>query len=202
MKFDNPIKEILQDAMPALLRLLGLPEAVKYLTVELPRPNRVVPDMVIELASQAILHLESQSRNQADFAWRCLDYYSAIHQLFHPPKIIQVLVYLGSERLSMPNRINDEDLTFKYRVLNLAEVPAEVFLDSPSNLERILAVLGRSEDPRETIRQILSGWKHLPRKQIEELMARLSVLSQLRKYDTIAREEIERMPHPRPLSGS
>ena len=43
MKYDNLLKEILQDAMPDVLQLLGLPEAVKYLTVELPRRHRADP---------------------------------------------------------------------------------------------------------------------------------------------------------------
>ena len=194
MKYDNPLKEILQDAMPALLRLLKLPGVARSLNVELPRLNRVVPDLVFELVDESVLHIDAQAKNQAQFEWRCLDYYSAIQQQYWPPEIVQVVIYLGDEPLRIPAKISHRRLTYQYEILELAKVPARTFLESPADAERILAVLCQSTDPRETIREILGGWKHLPRKRIEELMERLSALSLLRKCDTIAIEEIERMP--------
>jgi hypothetical protein len=194
MKFDNPLKEILQDAMPALLRLLALPQAAKYLTVEFPLHNRVVPDLVVLLADERVLHTELQVKNELQFEWRCLDYYSAIRQQLRPRKIVQVVVHVGHEPLTIPDRIEDDTLTFRFQILNLAEVPAQAFLDSPSDAERMLAMLCATENPRETIRQILASWKHLHGKPLRELLDRMTVLSQLRKYDRMIREEVERMP--------
>jgi predicted transposase YdaD len=193
MKYDNPLKEILQESTPALLGLLRLPRVTKLLTVELPRRNRVVPDLVAELADASILHMELQAKNQTRFEWRCLDYYSAIEQLYSPPEIIQVVIYVGSEPLRMPDRIQRKRLSYRYGILNLQEVPARVFLDSPNEAERILAVLCQTRDPRRTIRQMLGSWKHLSRKQIEELLRKLSVLSQLRNCGTIVQEEVGQM---------
>ena len=164
------------------------------MNVELPRQNRVVPDLVVELVDGTALHLDAQAKNQKGFEWRSLDYYSAIHQTYEPPRIVQVLLYLGDPPLSMHDGIAHLRLQYQFDILELAKVPAEIFLASESDAERILAVLCHSSDVRETIRRILAGWKLLPRKRIEELMERLSALSQLRKYDTIAKEEIERMP--------
>ena len=129
MKYDNLLKEILQDSMPSLLRLLRLPKVHRYLTVELTRRNRVVPDMVIELADKRVLHIDLQVENQANFPWRCLDYYSAIHQVFRPPSIVQVLIYIGGKPLTMESRIRRDVLNYKYKILDLSKVPAKAFLD-------------------------------------------------------------------------
>src|SRR5450755_1322610 len=128
MKFDNLLKEILQDSMPAILQLLGLPPVAKYLTVEFPLHNRVVPDLVVLLIDETVLHMELQARNEPDFEWRCLDYYSAVRQKLRPPKVVQVVIYVGPEPLRIPDRIQVDKLTFGFEILELAEVPAQALL--------------------------------------------------------------------------
>ena len=57
-----------------------------------------------------------------------------------------------------------------------------------------MAVLCASDDPRETIIQILGSWKDLPTKELRDRIDSLSVLSQLRKRDRVVQEEADRMP--------
>ena len=44
------------------------------------------------------------------------------------------------------------------------------------------------------MRRLLSSWRHLPEKQIEELFSRLVILSQLRKCETLVKQEVDQMP--------
>ncbi|HEY3741220.1 MAG TPA: DUF4351 domain-containing protein, partial [Bryobacteraceae bacterium] len=83
---------------------------------------------------------------------------------------------------------------FHFEILNLQEIPAEVFLASPRDAERILAVVSKSEDPRGTIRKILASWKGMPENELHENIERLRTLSQLRKNQIMTVEEVNRLP--------
>jgi len=194
MHYDTRIKLIFQEALPGLLRLLGLPAAAEYLTVEFPKSQKAVSDLVIRLVDGRILHVEFQSKNDSRMVWRCLDYWRAIGEQWPAGDIVQVVVFMGDENLRMVSRIDRGELHYRYTILDLRDVPASVFLSSESESERAIAVLCHSEDPRATIEAILGSWKHLPAKELTEKIANLSVLSQLRKRDTIVREVADAMP--------
>lgn len=108
--------------------------------------------------------------------------------------MIQVVIYLGSAPLTMLPHIDRRRCKFSYDIVNMQEVPARVFLKSPRSAERALAVVSRSKDPRATIRKILASWKGLPGNELYDNLERLTTLSQLRKSEIMAEEEVERMP--------
>ena len=58
----------------------------------------------------------------------------------------------------------------------------------------MLAVVSKSADPRATIRRILASWKKLPENELRENVDRLRTLSQLRKREIMAIEEVKHMP--------
>jgi len=97
MHYDTRLKLIFQEAMPGLLRLLGLPAVVEYLTVEFPKRTKVLPDLVVRLVDGRILHIEWQSKNDARIVRRCLEYWQVIADLWPDVEIVQVVVYLGHE---------------------------------------------------------------------------------------------------------
>jgi hypothetical protein len=180
--------------MTGLLRVLGLPAAVDYLTVEFPKRNKALPDLVVRLADGRILQIEFQSKNDPRIEWRCLEYWQLISEQWPGSQVVQVVIYLGDGPLKMASGITRGDLKFRFHVLNLQDVNADVFLSSQNDNERMLAVLCKSAEPRATIAAILGSWKHLPAKEVREKIANLFVLSQLRKRDTIVKEESADMP--------
>ena len=194
MKYDNLLKTIFFDAMPALLRLLDCAPVVEYLSVEFPRKHKMVADVVARLADGRILHLEFQVKNDPDMHWRCFYYFGAIQQRWPLADVIQVVIYLGSDPLTMQSSVDKPTCRFSFDILNMQEVPAQVFLDSPRSAERVLAVVSKSPDPRATIRRILASWKKLPENELRENVDRLRTLSQLRKREIMAIEEVKHMP--------
>ena len=194
MKYDNLLKRVFFDAMPALLRLSNCAPVVQYLSVEFPLRHKMVADVVALLADGRILHLEFQVTNDPDMHWRCYHYFGSISQQWPEADVIQVVIYLGSAPLTMQAAIAKPTCKFHYEILNLQEVPAEVFIDSPVDAERILAVVSKSDDPRATIRRILASWKGMPENQLRENIDRLRTLSQLRKHEIMTIEEVRRMP--------
>ena len=104
-QYDVTLKAILQNAMPGLLRLLGLPGGpVEYLTVEFPVREKLLPDLVVRLADGRILHIELQARNDPEMEWRCLDYFRVISRRWKDTTIVQVVVYLGDGPMTMAAR--------------------------------------------------------------------------------------------------
>jgi predicted transposase YdaD len=194
MRYDVRLKAIFQEAMPGLLRLLGLPAAVEYLTVEFPTRNKSLPDLVVRLVDGSILHIELQSKNDSQIVFRCLEYWLAIARQWPGARIHQVMIYLGNDPLTMQSSLDREELWYRFTTLNLQDIPASVFLDSGSDGEKTLAILCQTDDPVRTISQILGAWKHLPPKDLRERLESLTVLSQLKKRDTIVKEVVATMP--------
>ena len=194
MKYDNLLKTIFFDAMPALLRLLKCAPVVEFLSVEFPPRHKNVADVVALLADGKILHLEFQVKNDPDMHWRCYHYFGSISQRWPKAEVIQVVIYLGNGPMNMVTSIDRPTCKFHYEIINLQEVPAEVFLDSPKDAERMLAAVAKSEDPRATLRQIMTSWKGLSESEVRELVERLRTLSQLRDQEIMFVEEIKSMP--------
>ncbi|HEY3742636.1 MAG TPA: hypothetical protein VGL53_22460 [Bryobacteraceae bacterium] len=194
MHYDLLLKLIFQEAMPGLLRVLGLPPLVDYLSVEFPKRTKAQPDLVVRLADGRILHIELQSKNDPRMEWRCLEYWQVISEQWPGVELVQVVIYLGDSPLTMATGISRGGMQYRFEVLNLRDIEATAFLESASDNERMLAVLCQSADPRATIAAILGSWKHLPAKELRQNIKNLFVLSQLRKRDTIVKEESTHVP--------
>jgi hypothetical protein len=194
VKYDNLLKTIFYDAMPALIRLLGVAPVAEYLTVEFPERPKLVADVVARLTDGSILHLEFQLTNDPRMHWRCYHYYGTIQEMWEESEMIQVVIFVGNDAMRMKTGVDRTKCKYWYDVLDMNDVPASTFLESTNDAERVMALLCDSADPRETVKQVLASWKGQPEKQLWENIERLRVLSQLRGFEIIAIEEIERMP--------
>ena len=96
VKYDNLLKTIFYDAVPALVRGLNCAPVVEYLSVEFPARPKVVADVEARLADGKILHLEFQLSNDPRMHWRCYHYYGAIQEQWEDAEILQVVVYVGT----------------------------------------------------------------------------------------------------------
>ena len=115
--------------------------------------------------------------------WRCYHHSGTISQWWPNAEVLQFVVYLGSGALKMEWAVKKPMCQHWFEIIDLQEVPAEVFLEFPRDAERILAVVSKSEDPRATIRKMLESWKGMPQNELQENLERLRTLSQLRKNE-------------------
>jgi hypothetical protein len=194
VKYDNLLKTIFFDAMPGMLRALKCAPVAEYLSVEFPSRPKMVADVIARLSDGKILHLEFQLTNDPRMHWRCFHYFGAIQEQWEDSEVVQVVIYLGNSPLQMRREIRTAGLHYTYEILDMRQIEADVFLDSPHDAERVLALLCGSADPRTTIRRILASWRHLSDKALLENVEHLRTLSQLRRFEIIATEEIDRMP--------
>jgi hypothetical protein len=194
VKYDSLLKTIFLEAMPALVSALKCAPIAEYLTIEFPPRPKMIADVVARLADGRILHLEFQLSNDPRMHWRCYHYFGAIQEQWEESEVIQVLIYLGNGPMQMKGRIERRSLNYWFEIVDMCQIEASVFLDSPNDAERVLALLCESTDPRAIIRGVLASWKHLTDKVLLENLDRLKTLSHLRGTEIIAVEEIERMP--------
>jgi hypothetical protein len=194
VKYDNLLKTIFYDAMPAFIRLLGCSPISEYLNIEFPARPKMVADVVARLADGRILHIEFQLKNDPRMHWRCFHYFGAIQEQNEGSEVIQFVIYIGNSPVQMKREIVSPSLNYHYEIVDMRDLDPDIFLASPNDVERVLALLCQSPEPRTTIRRVLRSWKSLSGKELLENVDRLRTLSHLRKLETIAIEEISQMP--------
>ena len=134
--------------MPGLLRAARCAPIVEYLITEFPERPKIVADVVARLADDRILHLEFQVRNDPRMHWRCFHYFGAIQEQWEDAEVIQVVIYLGNAPMSMSSEIRRPGPTYDFKIPDMRTVPAQMFLESGNDAERVLAVLCESLEPR------------------------------------------------------
>lgn len=129
--------------------LLGLDidaNSVELLDTEQQRVEIRRADLVARMHQRAngasfILHLEIQNSNDAAMPLRMMRYYTDIKLEWAAEPIMQYLIYIGRNKLIMPDHHAGEDFTYRYRVLDMRSVDCGMLLakDTPEAL--VLAIL-------------------------------------------------------------
>lgn len=192
--FDKIFKENFELLLPHLLR--------KVLGLELPRLEdlkdkiQVTVEREMDNLKKAVhddpgldygLHWEIQSADE-DMRHRNLLYYALFVQKYSLP-LKQIVIYVGNEKPKkvQQNGLELEGLRLEYQVVNLREIPQDLFLSSDVPEDVVLAILGDfgSEQPEKVIRQILQHlFKLIGRvPRLEKYQRQLQTLSRLRKWE-------------------
>ncbi|MBF0627279.1 MAG: hypothetical protein HQL91_03570 [Magnetococcales bacterium] len=71
-------------------------------------------------------------------------------------------LYVGYEPWTKENGIEEENLHFRYKVIDIRTIDCQLLMESPILEENILAVLCQMENREETVREILYRISLLP----------------------------------------
>ncbi|QQZ27430.1 hypothetical protein HMY34_00920 [Thiothrix subterranea] len=134
------------DIANLLLNLNVDAQDVELLDTEQQRVEQRRADLVARMRSKAddtpfILHIEIQNQNDTAMPLRMLRYFTDI-QLAHPQESVhQHLIYIGKERLTMPDHFQARAFTYRYELLDMHTVDCSLLLtqDTPDAL--VLAIL-------------------------------------------------------------
>ena len=110
--------------------------------------------LILLQSSDIVLHLEFQTQPDKSIPFRMADYRLRIHRRYPDKNMRQVVIYLkptGSE-LVKQNVFTISGLRHEFEVIRLWEQPTADFFKFPGLLP--LAVLGRSEDRTQTLRDV------------------------------------------------
>lgn len=130
-----------------LLLNLGVDaNSVELLDTEQQRVEQRRADLVARMRSTAdnepfILHIEIQNHNDSSMPLRMLRYFTDIQLAYPQDSIHQHLIYIGKERLSMPDHFAARAFTYRYSLLDMHTVDCSLLLtqDTPDAL--VLAIL-------------------------------------------------------------
>jgi hypothetical protein len=187
------LKRIVVDLAHYLLEM-----DIEVLETETQRIEHRRADLVVlarEDGREFLLHIEIQNDNLAEVPLRMLRYLTDL-MLAHPHREVrQSVIYIGKARLAMDDGVQQPNLDFRYRLIDMHQVDCKVFLqrDDPDAL--VLAILcdfkGRNE--REVVREILTRLRALTQatpQRFGEYLTMLEVLSTNRNLkDCIIEEE-------------
>ncbi len=140
--FDGALKEMFQLDQPSVLDRLTRGVKVKaFLNVELPRVQERRVDLVVLLEDETILHVEIQSTNDGSIVYRMITYYALIKQTYRRP-VRQVILYVGEDRMKMPDRLEEDGNRLVYGLMDIREFDAEALMATGNRADLALAVLG------------------------------------------------------------
>src|SRR5437016_852532 len=88
-------------------------------------------------------------------ASRMLEYYLLLWRRYSVQPV-QQMIYVGGRPMSMSAEIQHENLTFRYRIIDMRELDSEALLQSPVIEDTLLAILCRLDDTRAAVRRILA----------------------------------------------
>jgi len=192
-EYDVALKSILTVSGSVTLPAVSGCTALRWLNVELPKVNNLRVDLLAESPDGELIHFELQSRNEKGFPLRMAGYAFAIaRQYGRFPR--QIALYVGKNPLQMKNSIATEDMTFRFRLIDIREVDGEALLASPNLGDNVLALLTRLGENSSTVRRILQKISCGPAAQRSEALARLSIIGGLRGLTSRIKEEAKRMP--------
>lgn len=112
-------------------------------------------DALIMLRSEEIvLHIEFQTRPNADIPFRMADYRLRIYRRYPEKRMRQVVIYLqpSESELVYQTTFVMENTRHEFEVIRLWEQPTEVFFNSPGLLP--FATLSQTDNKGETLQQV------------------------------------------------
>ncbi len=156
----------------------------KGLTVLTPTELSIEPiraDSLIMLQSEdVVLHLEFQTVPRATIPFRMADYRLRVHRKYPNKDMRQIVIYLketGSD-LVQQNSFSISGMRHEFEVIRLWEQDYANFLNFPGLLP--LAVLGQSDNPTQTLREVSSVIDRIEdRRQKSNIAAATSILAGL-----------------------
>ncbi len=191
-QYDTTLKDLFEKPPQRLLQILVGREAVELLPVEFASTQKRLPDLLFLLKDDSIFHLELQGSSEG-MGWRMLMYYSLIRQRYPNRILVQKVLYVGFKEWQPGSVIEEQNLSFRYEVVDIRSIDCRELLDSPSLEENILAILCRIDNQKEVIQEILYRISELPIKARADALTRLVILSRLRRLETVVKTEAEEM---------
>ncbi|MFP4096796.1 MAG: Rpn family recombination-promoting nuclease/putative transposase [Cyclobacteriaceae bacterium] len=199
--YDRILKENIESLLlPLGNKLLGLDiEKMQDLPGNLSQTLERQPDF-LKLVTDAdgnkyILHLEFQTVNDQNMASRMLTYFALLYEKYRR-EVRQFVIYLGSRKMTMPERLEVGMTSHAYRIINLQKVSADSLLDAAEQPEEaVLSVLANfdRQEASKVLNRILHKLQELSANErlLKKYIKQLEILSHLRNLqeETIKQSE-------------
>lgn len=178
LHFDEVMKDVFQRDRPTLLTNLAEGHKIReFLNPEFAVVEKRVADLLILLSDGSILHLDFQSSNDRNMAYREGIYALMAAQKYRRP-VRQVVIYLGKARMHMPRSLDTGGVQVNYRLIDIRELDSQAMLESGAPGDYALALLARGGVER--MKQIVARANQLPEPKRRRVLTQMLILSGLR----------------------
>jgi predicted transposase/invertase (TIGR01784 family) len=129
-------------------------------------------DSVILLeSSEIVVHLEFQTKTDDTMAYRMANYWLRLYGKYPTKEIHQTVIYLKPTKspLAFQTSFQSKQLNHEFNVIRLWEQPTEIFRQYLGLLP--LAVLTKTSDPEETLRDVALQIDHIADKRVQSNVA-------------------------------
>ena len=177
-RVDRVIKEMLQQDRPSLWdEVTGGLQVKEFLNVEFTKMMEWRADLVALLENGELVNVEIQGQN-AEIRYRAGHYGLLIAEKYRRP-VRQVVLYVGEAKMRMKSRLDAGSTTVDFRLIDIREFDAEMFLRSGRPGDLALAMLAKGGVER--LREILHKAVKLRGQARERVFTQLLLLMGLRK---------------------
>ena len=143
-----------------------------------------------------ILHFEFQSDEELKIDSRLLLYRAILYHKIGLP-IKQFVIYLGSRPSKMPTKIEQENLSFRYTIINFCTIDYEELLESDSPEAIIMAILAdfKNQSPSVIVEKVILKLTQAVENRLllSKYIIQLQVLSNLRNLQSEINQNIKNM---------
>ena len=142
---------------------------------------------------EEILHIEIQNNNDKVMPNRMLRYFNDINTKYPKIKINQYLLYIGKEQLTMKDYIKENNLNYKYKILDMHDIDCNelIKIDTPDSLVLSILCDFKGKDEKEVIKYLIQRIQELTKDNSNEFgkyMIMLETLSDNRNLNTKIKE--------------
>ena len=126
--YDAVVKDLFQKDHPSLLdQLTGGVKIKAFLNVDLAKVLERRADLVLLLADKTILHIEFQSTNDKDMAYRAGIYCVLLGHRYRC-RVRQVVLYIGQAKMRMAAGVDLGETKIAYGLLDIRTLEAEALM--------------------------------------------------------------------------
>ena len=193
-EYDVALKLLLRGSAKLTMRELTGTAVEHWIDVELPKVvHNTRVDLLGETADKGLVHLELQSGHDPDMPLRMAEYCLSVFRLFKRfPR--QVLLYVGEAPLRMASELRGDDVSFRYRAIDIRELDGERLLESEGVGDNVIAILARLRDHKDAVRRIVERIAGLVPVERETALGQLIILAGLRQLEETVEQEARKMP--------
>lgn len=210
-RYDITLKSVLREGRTEVLKSLGMPGAYEELSPVFPSTRERRTDFLAVVNTPRkkpfLAHVELQTDRDGNMTNRMLGYLAEIRQWavgtkYKGLRVQQTVIYVGPRRWKPDTTIREQGLRFDYEFVDAKTLDPEPLLASANLGDVTLAVLCRDGKRADVIRRVLQRIKEAPTSERPDVIAKLSILADLRNIGAQVKTEMERMGIPVNIADS
>jgi hypothetical protein len=198
-QYDEILQENIEAALPGLIKNVLHIKAItsEELPDNIQHTKERKPDLLKKITDDKgetfVLHIEFQTRNDADMPYRMAEYLVMLLRMYRIP-VRQYVIYIGEGTPTMPNTLTNGKSHFHYDVIAISTINYKIFLRAKKPEEKMFAILADfgKDSPEAAITKIASDIAKTSKGDLEKERRKnqLRILAQLR---TLVSDKIEIM---------